>query len=113
MRNARFWIWANDQAIKMTLKPGQRLTHYVGGPTEEGWHAETTTWEYLDGAVYRDWVSDGRDCDGRLTRGGQDRCAVHQLSAGYDSTEDGVTYPAWQETRDDGVYDEYAQRAGY
>ncbi len=116
MKNVRFWAYVNGGPVKVTLKPGQKLEHNVGGPTDEGWHSESTSWEYPadEEAVYRCWCSDGRDCDGRLTRGGEDRCESGRLSCGYDDPEDaGVVYPAWDEVRDHGVYDEYAQASGY
>ena len=139
--NVRFWVYANDGPVKLTLKPGQRLEHFTNESTDEGWHSESTTWHYPDdeAAVYREWCSDGRDCDGRLTTGGEVRCHLAQRLSSYPTkgglvfqlrrqlasgnnpytegdnpeTWRGVIWPAWQESRNDGVYDEFAQAAGY
>jgi hypothetical protein len=69
--NARFWDFVNGDAVKLTLKPGQRLDHYQGGPTDEGWHSSATSWSLDEAGVflYRESMSDGVDCDGRLTSG--------------------------------------------
>lgn len=67
--NARFWDIINGGLVKITLKPGQSITHFRGGPTEEGWFLEETTWyydPYLD-AVRCHTINDGVDCDGRLS----------------------------------------------
>lgn len=111
VKNARFWAWINGGPVKLTLRPGQRLEHCEGGPTDEGWHLDSTAWEYAEDepVIYREWCSDGRDCDGRLTRGGEDCCDVASLEA----DADGEVWPQWQEHRDHGVYDEFAQAAGY
>jgi len=112
-RNCRFWAYVNGGPVKITLKPGQRLEHSEGGPTDEGWHCDSTAWEYPadEAAVYREWCSDGRDCDGRLTHSGEDRCPLDQLDAGnvpYVTDEDnhatwwGVIWPDWQEHRNHG-----------
>ena len=122
--NARFWTHINGGPVKLALRPGQRLQHFTGGWTEEGWSSETNAWEYPTGkaAVYREWCLDGRDCDGRLTRSGADRCELQALQAGaeidgqfYDHPEHwtGQRWPAWDQHDAPTTYDEYAQAAGY
>ena len=67
MKNARFWEFINGDAVKLTLKPGQRLEHCQHGPTDEGWSSTATSWQ-LDKSgrfLRREITSDGRDCDGR------------------------------------------------
>jgi hypothetical protein len=125
--NARFWAYVNGGPVKLTLRPGQRISCSHGAPTDEGWHRDSYSWEYPsdERAVYRNWCQDGADCDGRLTRSGVDRCDLSALQAGdypyvaptepqdvHDAWAD-VVWPAWDVYRDCGVYDEYAQRAGY
>lgn len=142
MKNARFWIMnpANcDSLVKLTLKPGQRLAHGFGGPHEEGWssHFETWTYDEYSQGIQRQYVDDGRDCDGRLTEGGNDWSAVHDLAAvphcpqcfGILDADDhpgacpypgcGTKFaapmlaPKWSDHEYDPIYDEFAQAAGY
>lgn len=122
-RNARFWVYSGGP-VKITLRPGQRLSHYRGGPADEGWFSESNSWHYPDDedAVYREWCFDGRDCDGRHSTSGEDRCELSALHAGaeidgqfYDHPEHwiGLNWPAWDEHKPGLVYDEFAQAAGY
>lgn len=47
--NARFWVFASGLApVRLTLAPGETLTHAHGGPTEEGYHHEQDVWQYED-----------------------------------------------------------------
>lgn len=70
-RNVRFWAYgATGNAVKITLKPNQALEHWQGGPHDEGWHTDAIKWWYdAEGMVIqKTTVSDGQDCDGRLTK---------------------------------------------
>lgn len=67
-RNARFWVWGPDGWVKLTLKPGQSLTHKSGGPHEEGWSYTDITWQHQGTYLATDQVTNSRDCDGRLDR---------------------------------------------
>ena len=123
MRNARFWAYVNGGPVKITLRPGQRLEHTEGGPTDEGWSRDSTAWEYAtdEPVVYREWCFDGSDCDGRMTRSGVDCCHIDDLMFaepcinGRDDAETwaGVLWPDWAKRQDHGVYDQFAQAAGY
>lgn len=108
-RNARFLVWVNGDQAKITLRPGQSLTHYQHYKTDEGWGSETVTWSYPDDApvISRDWFTDGTDCDGRLCRGGEDECSIDDLGCHNDGE-----YPSWRES---GSYqhDQYAELADY
>ena len=83
MSNARFWAFINDGPVKLTLRPGQTLTHHEGGPTEEGWSYESTIWEHAGNHVIREWHSEGSGCDGRVGNHGTDACQLDQLSSEY------------------------------
>jgi hypothetical protein len=71
MRNARFWEFINGAPVKLTLTPGQTLHHYQGGPTDEGWSSEATSWRLSNNGrmLRREHTSDGADCDGRVSSG--------------------------------------------
>lgn len=122
--NARFWVYVNGGPVRLTLKPGQQLQHHTWERHEEGWSSEATSWEYPDDedAVYREWCLDGRDCDGRLTRHGADRCDVANLSDGVEIDNEfyedhhywtGKFWPAWDQHEPGMTYDEFAQASGY
>ena len=72
--NARFNVWINGDLVKITLKNDQSLSWHKWYRTEEGWASESETWSYHNGFVFRESVSDGSDCDGRLTRSHDSIC---------------------------------------
>ena len=82
--NARFWTWLNGDYVKITLRPGQSLTHYSGGPCEEGWSYEAETWEHDGDYVISTWAMEAKDCDGRIDRLYCCRCKVSELNPGYE-----------------------------
>jgi hypothetical protein len=120
--NARFWQYVNGSPVKLTLRPGQRVQWYTWHEHEEGWASEAHRWS-LDpesGLVFDEWQTDGRDCDGRLQRGGASFASFPMLDGilpeePYRDYHDGrpVRYPEWGEARGTVVFDEYAQAAGY
>ena len=74
----------------ITLKLGQSLSHYTGGPTDEGWSSHEVTWTYnAPREIAREYYSDGVDCDGRLSSCGEN------VWDGQELNEWG--YPAWQD----------------
>ena len=81
--SARFWVWWNDGWVKLTLRPGQTLSHGYSGPTDEGWSSEHHNYEYDAETlcVTSHCTSDGSDCDGRLTRYYDCECRVDDLHA--------------------------------
>lgn len=100
MKNARFWTWVNDGFVKITLTPGQSLTHESGGPTEEGWWYSSTTWEtHDDEHIRRKWSSEARDCDGRMDRYGDDICHVNELMFHDAYSDPTIQLPNWVEER--------------
>lgn len=123
MRNARFWVCINGSPVKITLKPGQSLSWGRASTHDEGWSSEAYCWEFDGEFVHECFISDGRDCDGRLTNVNDWRCPVAELHNGSFPGLDyctklerdewaGVQWPAWERTNAS-VYDEYAQAAGY
>ena len=110
--NARFWHFGPCGPVKLTLRPGQSLTHSTGGRTDEGWSQSSTRWTHEGETVHLEWCDDGSDCDGRLTRTGENRCALDRLHNGNVCPEFGIVYPDWQEARVS-VRDYSAEDAGY
>lgn len=92
--NARFWVYINGDFVKLTMNPGDVLEHYSSEDTEEGWASEYDCWSYEDGVIDREYVSDGRDCDGRLSHASQSYCRVGALKA--DESPKGPTFLTWE-----------------
>lgn len=110
---ARFWVYWNGSFVKLTLAPGERVSLFRGGPTDEGYFQESETYYFREdeSEVVQDFNSWGSDCDGRFERGGTVTCNVFLLRA---VTREGCPYPLpdWQYG---GQYqrDYAAEAAGY
>lgn len=78
-RNARFWIWWNNDWVKITLRPGQEITLYCGGPTDEGYSHEWETFSHEGDRIECSTLVEASDCDGRLDRYGEWECPLDQL----------------------------------
>jgi len=110
-KNARFWIWWNNDWCKLTLQPGQSASMFHGGLTDEGFSCEQNTYRYEDGAVHREINIWGRDCDGRHEWYSESHCVVDALKD-CEADEYGPARPDW--VRGKGrQYDQYAELAGY
>lgn len=110
MKTVRFWTYLNGGPVRLSLAEGQTLHHWQGRRTDEGWEGEGHTWTLDHGVVHLQAVSDGCDCDGRLTRWREGICPVRDLAkVGADN---GIDYPAWQDA-DAGQIDATAEAAGY
>ena len=94
-KQARFWVY-HVGAVRLKLKPGQTLRHSHGGATDEGYNWEANSYSFDGKQVVCDWHSDGRDCDGRMTRGGTVVARYCDLAKGH-RDEDGITFPVWNE----------------
>lgn len=122
--NIRFWVHANEGLCKLTLKPGQTLSHRQGGPTDEGWSWCGQTWEYdeHEGLVKHSITTEAQDCDGRHGDYRDFECRIEHLAV-YQATlwDDllgqpvevpGVRLPKWEKAGAS-QYDQYAEMAGY
>lgn len=111
MKNARFNVWINDGLVKITLKPGQTLSHYKFERTDEGWHSEAVEWEHGGEGVTRNSYSSGVDCDGRLDCQYEDYCPLSDLTNWEVDGED-YKMPDWQDVRSS-QRDHYAEAMNY
>jgi hypothetical protein len=93
-KQARFWTYHNG-AVRIKLNAGQTLHHSHGGATDEGYSWEANRYSFDGCMVSLEWHSESRDCDGRMTRGGETVCHVRNLAEGYQ--EDGIRFPAWEQ----------------
>lgn len=118
-RQARFWDWFKTGMVRIKINEGQTLSCEDFRYNDEGgYHRDTHTYHFDGRTVFCEWESDGRDCDGRLTRGGE--VQFHYLRyvrelAHIEPDSDGlrIESPDWQKVCDHPIYDEYAQAAGY
>lgn len=118
---ARFWAWTNGPT-RIKINVNQTLSWYSRKPTDEGWHSDFEEWFFDGKYVYRQYQSDGRDCDGRHTKGGKSRFHYRDYLKGrvigyQEMDAQNITkmicFPKWEHLEYDPVYDEYAQAAGY
>ena len=110
--NRRFWVYVNGDCVKLTLHPDQELRWWVGGLTDEGYHHEHHQWSWHEEGVERYYVSDGKDCDGRLSHSLEGFCPTDQLMWDTCSLSEEVLLPHWEQRRHE-VYDENAQAMNY
>lgn len=118
LRNARFWIWENDDWVKVTVKVHQQLVWYQGGPTHEGWRSKRVVFTHVGDVIERETTSDGCDCDGRLTRTHTEICKIENLKLDEPYREEGSNdwvppgVPQWE--KESSFQRDYeAERAGY
>jgi hypothetical protein len=111
--NARFWVFANNGFVKITLRPDQSLTWGWSARHEEGWSSEVVTWTHTGTAVERERSCDGRDCDGRTSEDQITACALDALAT-WDTTLPDAPglVPTWDDVRTS-RYDEYAEGMNY
>ena len=116
--NVRFWTHnycTGSALVRITLKPGQSLSHGYGSETDEGWNYESQTWTHDGDYIRLDTFSDGVDCDGRLSTGGTYYCMIGEDLSNhtYEEMEPYVPgVPVW--TEEDSFQRDYsAEAAGY
>ncbi len=115
--NARFWVYALESWVKLSLRPGESVEWHHGGPHEEGYEFTTDRWELSGDGVtlYRSRSRRWADCDGPGSSWSEDFAAVSSIgprdpsSYGY-SPE--VRIPDWQ-AGDAGQRDHYAEAMNY
>lgn len=113
-RTLRFWTWAIDGFVKLSLRPGDVLTWGTGGPNEEGWSSRTNQWRHDGTRVVHTLNTDQRDCDGRLSTHNVEAAQRYDLAIHRRIGDDGVAVrlPAW-ENLDSSQRDYAAEAAGY
>jgi hypothetical protein len=109
-KTARFWVFVNGDAVKLSLRKGQTLSYSVGCSTDEGWERTTYVWEFDGQFVSEQYDWDGRDCDGRMSRSAEYVCHVEELPNGNET--ECAKYPLWKEAKSE-RRDFAAEAAGY
>lgn len=93
----RFWHFSPcGEDVLIKIRKGQTLRHYHVCRTDEGWHSETNAWHFDGNILVSKYMTDGRDCDGRLQQFGESSCRVENLRAGY-AADNGIVYPKWEQ----------------
>lgn len=115
MKTLRFWTHNKDGWVRLSLKPGQRLTHVTGGRTDEGWSRRVNTWEHAGEGVKLSYLDEGRDCDGYVSQAGELFCKAEKLMSDVFVRDDGraIHRPEWEELSEPMCRDEYAEASNY
>ena len=98
----RFKTYHRGSEVTLSIDEGQSIHTYEGGPTDEGWSSVSHDYELSGGVLHNEIVSDGVDCDGRLT--------TSFVMIANQVRDNG--FPDWRDVSSE-VYDENAQAAGY
>ncbi len=112
-KTCRFWTYIRGW-VRIKIRPGQTLRHYRSSRHDEGWTSESNEWtlDETGEELQRTVVSDGRDCDGRLTQG----CTQFAIAGQRDvyTEESGESYarPVWIDSKA-WQRDSYAEAMGY
>jgi hypothetical protein len=117
MKTIKLWQWVNDGPVKIKVKPNQTLTHYKWQRTDEGWSSELTTWQHAGNGVVRCRVTDGKDCDGRLTQSSSQKTTPSMFAKvpdheGFKYEGRLIHYPRWAELTSS-QRDEFAEHMNY
>lgn len=112
--NIRFWFWWNDSPVKITLKPNHVYRFGTWKNSDEGWDSKDEYLCYDGKKVGRESVTDGADCDGRLSTSATFICSVLALSSFHPDLKEakGLGFPSW-ERRSASQRDYSAEAAGY
>lgn len=112
----RFWTFENGTPVRLKIERGQRLNWWTFSEDEEGWSSRMATWSIDDehDVLVFEFVTKGRDCDGRHEFGGKMVCPLADLEGGRYVAEDDCSYPDWDWDDSEGWQrDEFAEAAGY
>lgn len=108
----RFWDHINGGLVKLTLKEGEYAEWSKSEPTDEGYRFVHCLWSYKHGFIKRHYTSGGRDCDGLIRRHFDHVAFPDKLKEVVSNSDPSVMLPQW-ELENEGVYDQFAQLAGY
>ncbi len=112
-QTARFWHFHRDGWVKLTIRGERELRFGYSSPTDEGWSSYGELLWIEAGAVLCEMVSDGRDCDGRLTQTQIVRCPIEKLASRKCDLDDAPgLLPEWEKVSSR-QRDEYAESMGY
>lgn len=112
----KIWVYhsgsGGDGMVRLKLRPGaEPLRTWHGGPDDEGWSSRGERWWVEDGMIRNEVMTDGRDCDGRLSTFHEYVCPVERRHAVYNEYS-GYLMPDWK--RGDSSQRDYSAEAmGY
>lgn len=108
---ARFWIYWNGGAVRLTLRQGEMVQLFRSERTDEGFSSREENYR-LDGDTVECFRYDyGRDCDGQGSTESHESVRVDRLADVWNEHAQ-VFYPAWTEVKRL-RRDAYAEAAGY
>ncbi len=117
MKNARFWVFWNNDWAKVTLRPGQGVTMSSFQYTDEGFSRTTEDYYYNEhrNVIESTWHNESRDCDGPLERFGKYECNVADLNFNEGRNDEYgwcPSRPLWKKVSSR-QRDHYAEAMGY
>jgi hypothetical protein len=118
--NARFWTRINGDVVKITIKPGQEMSHFQGNWTEEGFIRRSHAWEFDGQSVVASFHIYEKDCDGPFENFGEHECFLNSLRVNhadepeYQQFHEGelIKFPQWA-LNSASQRDHYAESMGY
>lgn len=93
IQTARIWVFLTNGPVKISVPLGKTLTHRRFERTDEGWDSETNSWTWDGTRLVQVSVSEGRDCDGRLTRGWRGFTTPDKFKARVEPLLEGYLWP--------------------
>ena len=108
--NLRFYIYWNDDYVRLTLSPEKSITLVSGGPDEEGYNITEEEYRHDGDGVICFIHTDGRDCDGPLETFYKGYCRADGLA--QHPAFDHDTMPYWSRVSSS-QRDRYAEAMGY
>lgn len=111
-KNTRFWHYWNGAFVKLTLKPGQKVSMESWRRTEEGFDSRAATIRLCpeSGELQMNSYMDARDCDGPISS--ESYLVATEFFEQKDDDGTMVKTPVWNEKRHS-IQDVYAQMMGY
>lgn len=113
--NARFWLYWQGSAVKLTIEPWTAIhfeRHYFNG---EGYSMDAEIIRHLGNHLVREITHRGHDCDGEHATYQELVCDMRDLDANepFNPNEDPtLRFPEWHQESSE-VYDQFARAAGY
>ncbi len=95
VKTARIWVFIHGAPVKISVKKGKRLEHCYSQRTDEGWCSEAVSWEWDGERLTSEMISDGTDCDGRLTRHWAGFTMLENFRVNPDNDDFQILYPCW------------------
>ncbi|MHA1574408.1 MAG: hypothetical protein ACTSX8_10485 [Alphaproteobacteria bacterium] len=111
---ARFWVSHGDDYVRLSLRDGESVDMFEGGPTDEGSSAKWTTYTRDGDTIACDSQQSSRDCDGAHSSAWECETTIRDLTAAEPISwnPERPPMPQWS-ALDSSQRDYSAEAAGY